>query len=275
PDGMYISVVEKDHSEVAISLREAMQKAAVANSSVGYMRITGVLQNQEGLQVGVKVVRRILKQDNLLAVAKRKFVVTTDSNHRFRVYQNVARDLELTDINQLWVADITYVRLGDEVVYLAVLLDAFSRKVIGWALGRTLDSELAVRALDRAIATRHPQPGLVHHSDRGSQYCSDGYVSKLEQLGATLSMSRPASPWENGKCESFIKTLKKEEINARDYRTFEHLEEHIEEFIETIYNPVRLQSRSPVAFERSRKPGVPWSPATMSFLRHQEIYPDV
>src|SRR5262249_54224499 len=136
--GFYRSFMEKAPTEAEMILRDAIQKAALANRSFGYRRITAVLQKQEGLEVGGKGVRRILKQDNLLAVAKRKFVVTTDSNHRFRVYQNVARDLELTDINQLWVADITYMRLGDEFVYLAVLLDAFSRKVIGWALGRTL-----------------------------------------------------------------------------------------------------------------------------------------
>ena len=259
-------------------LRDAIQKAALTYRHYGYRRISAVVQN-EGLQVGVKIVRRIMKEDNLLVVAKRKFVVTTDSDHEFRVYHNVARNLELTDINQLWVADITYVRLRKEFVYLAVVLDAFSRRAIGWALGRRLDSELTIRALHQAIAARHPQPGLVHHSDRGTQYASDAYVTQLEKYGVILSMSRPASPWENGKCESFIKTLKKEEIDARQYNTFDQLESNIEDFLENIYNFVRLHSalgyRSPVAFEQSRNPEVSWSPAAMSFSRHQEIYPDV
>ena len=276
--GFYRHFMEKQPSEAEMLLRDAIQKAALAHRSYGYRRITALVQN-EGLQVGVKLVRRIMKEDNLLAVAKRKFVVTTDSDHEFRVYHNVARNLELTDINQLWVADLTYIRLLKEFVYLAVVLDAYSRKAIGWALGRNLDSELAIRALDQAMAARHPQPGLVHHSDRGSQYAADAYVRKLENCGAVLSMSRPASPWENGKCESFIKTLKKEEIDAREYNTFEQLETNIEEFMDKVYNSDRLHSalgyRSPAAFEQTRNPEVAWSPAALSFSRHQEIYPDV
>jgi putative transposase len=215
-------------------------------------------------------------------VRRRKFVVTTDSNHRFRVHPNLAESMELTGINQLWIADITYIRLRLEFVFLAVVLDAFSRKAIGWELGRTLETGLALAALEAAIASRRPQPGLVHHSDRGTQYASNEYVQRVEACGAHLSMSRPARPWENGKCESFIKTLKREEIDARRYAGFAELRRNVEEFIEQIYNKVRLHSalgyRSPEEFERSLNtsvPGVKWSPAALSFLRHEEIYPDV
>lgn len=159
------------------------------------------------------------------------------------------------------------------------MLDAFSRKVIGWQLGRTLETKVPLQALEAAIANRHPQPGLVHHSDRGTQYASNQYVQRLEACGAHLSMSRAASPWENGKCESFIKTLKQEEIDARRYASFAELRENLDEFMEQIYNKVRLHSalgyRSPEEFEQSQAPGVKWSPAALSFLRHEEIYPDV
>jgi transposase InsO family protein len=181
--------------------------------------------------------------------------------------------------DQLWVADITYVRLRGEFVYVAVVLDAYSRKVIGWQLGRSLETSLPLAALEAAIASRKPQPGLVHHSDRGTQYASNDYVRRLEECGATLSMSRPARPWENGKCESFIRTLKAEELDARRYGSFAELQRNLEEFIEQIYNRVRLHSalgyRSPEEFEQSQKTGEKWSPAALSFLRHEEIYLDV
>jgi transposase InsO family protein len=156
------------------------------------------------------------------------------------------------------------------------VLDAFSRKAIGWELGRTLETKLALAALEKAIASRHPQPGLVHHSDRGTQYASNDYLQPLEACGAHLSMSRPASPWENGKCESFIKTLKREEIDARRYASFAELRQHVDEFMDQIYNKVRLHSalgyRSPEEFEQSQTREVKWSPAALSFLRHDEIY---
>jgi putative transposase len=220
-----------------------------------------------------------MKEDNLLAVRRRKFVATTDSAHRFVVYPNLAEHLILNDIDQLWVADITYVRLRMEFVYLAVVLDGFSRKSIGWALARDLRTQLPLAALDRAIARRQPRPGLVHHSDRGTQYASQAYVERLEGIGAVPSMSRPGRPWENGKCESFLKTLKQEELDARPYQTMEELEQHIEEFLERVYNQARLHSalgyRSPVEFERrqaQRKTEGNWLPAALSFLRHEEIY---
>jgi len=186
----------------------------------------------------------------------------------------------LSDVNQLWVADLTYLRLQGEFVYLAVVLDAWSRRTVGWALGRKLDSELTLLALERAIASRQPQPGLVHHSDRGSQYASGRYVGRLEEIGAVLSMSRAGHPWENGKCESFMATLKKEEIDARPYSNLEELERHIEEFIDQTYNRVRLHSAltylSPEEFEArqaQQKTAPPWLPAVLSFSRHEEVSP--
>lgn len=272
---------QKAPSEAEVALRDAIQRTALEHRSYGYRRIAPLIQ-RAGFVVGKEKVRRVMREDNLLAVRRRKFVVTTDSNPRFRIYPNLAACMELTAINQLWVADITYIRLRREFVFLAVVLDGFSRKAIGWELGRTLDTKLPLAALDKAIASRRPKPGWVHHSDGGTQYASNTYVQRVESCGAYLSMSRPARPWENGKCESFINTLKREEIDARRYRSFAELLQHVEEFIEQIYNRVRLHSalgyHSPEEFERLQNPGIAplkWSPAALSFLRHEEIYPDV
>jgi len=172
--------------------------------------------------------------------------------------------------------------MEEEFAYLAVMLDAYSRRVIGWSLGRAMDTGLVVGALKKALERRSPSPGLVHHSDQGVQYASLEYVDLLENVGAVLSMSRAGCPWENGRCESFIKTLKHEEIDARPYRTLDELAAHVEEFIDQVYNPIRLHSaldyRSPVEFEQEHaasKPQVPWLPASMSFPRHREISSDV
>jgi putative transposase len=269
---------EKAPSEAEMALREKVQRLALAHRHYGYRRIAALVQ-REDVAVGVEKVRRILRSDNLLAIRRRKFVVTTDSDHPFRIHPNLAQSLELSDINQLWVADFTYIRLRREFVFLAVVLDAYSRKAIGWHLDRKMDARLPLAALESAIATRNPQPGLVHHSDRGTQYASDKYVKRLEDCGMHLSMSRPARPWENGKCESFINTLKKEEIDARAYATFDELRRNGNEFLDQIYNRVRLHSAlgylSPEEFERSQKPRDKWLPAALSLLRHEEIYPDV
>ena len=241
-------------------LRDVIQRVALAHRFYGYRRIAQVLRRQ-GRPVNAKKVRRLMQEDNLLANRKRKFVPTTDSDHDFLVYPNLAKDLKLDDVNQLWVADITYIRLAEEFVYLAVVLDAHSRRVVGWALDRTLESRLALAALDRAIAARHPRPGLVHHSDRGTQYACNEYVRRLESIGAVLSMSRAGRPWENGKCESFMRTLKQEEIDAQRYRNLEQLEQHLEQFIETIYNRERFHSAldylSPMEYEQQQQAARP------------------
>jgi putative transposase len=199
-------------------------------------------------------VARIMREDNLLAVQPRQFVVTTDSTHELEVYLNLAYRMKLTGIDQLWVADITYIRLRVEFVYLAVILDGFSRKVVGWALERTLTSRLGITALREAIAKRQPRPGLIHHSDRGVQYASGEYVAILNQHQMIPSMSRPANPYDNASCESFMKTLKREEIYANVYENLEHLRANLEIFLERYYNQQRLHSalgyRSPEEFEQ-------------------------
>jgi transposase InsO family protein len=224
--------------------------------------------------VNHKRVLRMMRKDNLLALRRRRFVVTTNSNHKFEVYLNLARRMKLSGIDQLWVADITYIRLKAEFVYLAVILDAFSRKVVGWELDRMLANRLTIKALERAIAQRRPRPGLVHHSDRGLQYARGEYVAVLEKFGMVPSMSRPANPYDNASCESFMKTLKREEIYANRYDNLEHLRTNIEEFIEQYYNRPRLHSalgyRSREEFERQSGPrNSADSPgATVEFVVH-------
>ena len=241
----------------------------------GYRRVTEELRRR-GIQVNHKRVQRLMQDDNLLAVQPRAFRVTTDSQHELEVYLNLANKLKLSGINQLWVADITYIRLQREFVYLAVVLDAFSRKVVGWAVDRSLAAQLPKAALEMALTTRQPAPGLVHHSDRGVQYASAEYVQLLLQHGILPSMSRPANPYDNASCESFIKTLKREEIYANHYRDLEDLRTNIEAFIEHYYNRCRLHSslgyRPPEEFERTLVPSDQPAVAAMSFFRHSEIY---
>jgi len=236
-----------------LDLRDAIQRIALEWPSYGRPRITAELRRR-GWSVNPKRVYRILREDNLLCVRKRKFVVTTTSNHRRKIYPNLAREMVLTNVDQLWRADITYIRLQDEFVYLAVILDAYSRRVIGWALDRTLEDELTLAALQMAIARRVIHPGLVHHSDRGSQYASNDYTDLLKDHGIDISMSRKANPWDNAACESFMKTLKYEEVHRNEYRNLGEARAAIQEFLEKVYNRKRLHSAlgylPPVEFER-------------------------
>jgi len=224
-----------------MELRDQLQRVAVESPAYGYRRITVELQRR-GFDVNHKRVLRLMREDNLLCVRRKFFVVTTDSRHHLPVYPNLARKMEPSAINQLWVADITYIRLRAEFVYLAVVLDAFSRRVIGWALGRTLEAELAVVALRMALADRRPGPGLVHHSDRGVQYASESYTHLLKQHHATISMSRKGNPYDNAACESFMKTLKYEEVYRNEYRDWHDAHSSIGEFLERVYNQKRLHS---------------------------------
>ena len=202
---------------VEMEIRDEMQKIALEFPAYGYRRITVELQHR-GFEINHKRVLRMMRQDNLLCVRRRAFVITTDSRHHLPVYPNLTRGLRVETMNQLWIADITYIRLRTEFVYLAVVLDAFSRRVIGWALGRTLEAKLAVAALRMAIDQRKPAAGLVHHSDRGVQYASDEYTAVLKQHQAEISMSRRGNPYDNAACESFMKTLKYEEVYRNEYR---------------------------------------------------------
>ena len=235
-----------------MELRDAIQKIAVEWPCYGRPRMTKELRKR-GWVVNPKRVRRLMREDNLLCVRKRKFVVTTDSNHGRKIYPNLARKMILTGTDQLWVADITYIRLRDEFVFLAVILDAYSRRVIGWALDRTLEDELTLSALRMALAQRIVQPGLVHHSDRGTQYASSDYTDLLKDYGITISMSRKGNPWDNAACESFMKTLKYEEVYRNEYRDLAEARASIREFLEKIHNPKRLHSAlgylPPVEFE--------------------------
>jgi putative transposase len=250
----YRSLKERQPTEEEMEVRSAIQTIALEHRRrYGYRRITAELHRRE-MHVNHKRVARIMREDNLLGVHPERFVVTTNSNHKLEIYLNLASRMKLTGIHQLWVADITYIRLKAEFVYLAVILDRFSRKVVGWALDRTLGNRLAVGALEQALEKRQPPPGLVHHSDRGLQYASAEYAAILEKHRMVPSMSRPANPYDNASCESFMKTLKREEIYANKYDDLEHLRANIEEFIEEYYNRQRLHSalgyRSPEEFEQ-------------------------
>jgi transposase InsO family protein len=275
--GFYRHWQEHEPRAEETELRARMQEIVLANRrNYGYRRVTEELRNQ-GWAVNHKRVLRLMQEDNLLCLRKRTFVRTTDSGHTLRVVLNLAAHMKLSGIDQLWVADITYIRLAEEFVYLAVVLDAFSRRVVGWSLDERLDAGLAVAALRQAIDLRQPAADLVHHSDRGVQYASGAYVELLLEHGIQPSMSRAGNPYDNAKCESFMKTLKQEEIYTRRYRDRADLEAHIGQFIERYYNRRRLHSaldyRSPEQFEQNLlQPLAAMPVASMSFFRQEGIY---
>jgi putative transposase len=224
-------------------LRDLVQRLALAHRFYGYRRVTELVR-REGWPVNRKRIARLMREDNLLALRKPAFrPATTDSRHGWRVWPNLAWRMAPTTINQLWVADITYVRLAEVFIYLAVILDAFSRKVVGWAMADHLRAELALEALQMALATRQVFPGgLVHHSDRGIQYACGDYIARLEAAAIQPSMSRAGCPYDNAMAESFMKTLKAEEVNGSDYRDLADASARIGHFIDDVYNRQRLHS---------------------------------
>jgi putative transposase len=235
-------------------LSDLIQRLALERRFEGYRRITKRLRD-EGLIVNRKRVLRLMRADNLLSLRQRPFAPpTTMSRHPFKIVPNLARGLVPTGLDQLWVADITYVRLAEAFVYLAVVVDAFSRKVVGWAIDDHLEASLALEALEGAIETRDPPQGLIHHSDRGVQYASSDYAARLVERGFQASMSWPGNPYDNAKAESFMKTLKTEEAGAKAYADLADARRQIGAFIEEIYNADRLHSAlgyaSPIAFEK-------------------------
>ncbi len=262
--------------EEETEVRNAIQQIVLEHRRrYGYRRVTVEL-GRRGMRVNHKRVLRLMREDNLLGIQPAAFIATTDSNHDQPIYLNLARRMKPSAINQLWVADITYIRLRQQFVYLAVILDVFSRRVVGWALDRTLTTRLPLLALERAVTLRQPAPGIVHHSDRGTQYCSDQYMRLLRIHGILPSMSQPANPYDNAFCESFIKTLKREQIWASKYQYIDELNAHLEEFIDQYYNRLRLHSalgyKTPEEFEAAcPQPNAADKPS-MSFSRHEEIY---
>ena len=240
-----------------LTVRDAMHKVALDWPAYGSRRVAQELRKR-GWDINRKRVQRLMREDNLLCVAKRKFIATTDSGHPLPVYPNLPPTMQVTGINQLWISDITYIRLNEEFIYLAVILDAHSRRVIGWSLDDTMAESLTLAALQMALNGREITAGLVHHSDRGVQYAASAYTQTLKDHGITISMSRKGNPWDNAACESFMKTLKYEEVHRTEYRNLADARARIGQFLESIYNDRRLHSslayRSPNEFERSLTP---------------------
>ena len=233
-------------------LRDAIERLVLAFPGYGYRRVAKALQ-REGWDINHKRVLRVMRQESLLCHLKRRFVATTDSRHGCGTHPNLLRELVVVRRDQAWVADITYIRLPTTFVYLACLLDAHSRRCVGWHLSRTIDTRLTLAALDRALDARRPAAGLIHHSDRGVQYASAAYVARLESVGARSSMAAVGNPYENAKAESFFKTLKREEVYLKEYRTFEEARANLAQFIDDVYNTKRLHSslgyQPPAEFE--------------------------
>lgn len=249
------SAAEKARKDVA--LRDAIERIVLGFPGYGYRRVTAAL-GREGWIVNHKRVLRVMREESLLCQIERRFKPTTDSAHAFGRYPNLIKAVEIDEIDQAWLSDITYVRLPTTFCYLAAILDDYSRRCVGWHLSRFIDTHLTLSALEMALAARRPEPGLIHHSDQGVQYASGEYVARLEGAGARISMAAVGNPYENAKAESFFRTLKMEEVYLKDYRDFEEAEGNIGRFIEEVYNQKRLHSSlgylPPVEFETLHAP---------------------
>jgi putative transposase len=252
--GFYRQWQASEPRQADTAVRDAVQQVAVEKRFYGYRRVQRELR-QRGYWVNAKRVLRLMRADNLLCLRTRRFVpATTDSRHGWRIWPNLARGLVTRHLNELWVADITYVRLQEEFVYVAVILDAHSRRVIGWAVARHLGASLAVEALRMALTERQPGPGWIHHSDRGIQYACADYLTLLAEYGAQPSMSRVGNPYDNAKAESFMKTLKEEQVRGNQWRDLNALRADLAKFLQITYNHQRLHSaldyQTPAAFEQ-------------------------
>ncbi len=254
----YEQIKQPEQNDQDIALRDRIEDLILEFPGYGYRRVTHALARQ-GWIVNHKRVLRIMQEESLLCHLKKKFVVTTtNSRHGFAVYPNVLATVTLSAPDQAWVADFTYIRLRSAFVYLACILDAFSRRCVGWHLSREMTTQLTRSALHQAIIERQPKPGLIHHSDRGVQYASREYVEQLQEIGAQISMSAVGNPYDNAKAESFFKTLKQEEVYLKEYGSFTDAEQNLTVFIEQVYNEKRLHSSlgymPPAEFEASYTP---------------------
>ena len=244
-------------NKIEMEIKNEIHKIAIEFSGYGYRRITKELK-QRGHNINHKKVLRLMREDNLLCLKKKFKPMTTNSNHEHKIYPNLIKNLEINRLNQVWASDITYIELLNEFIYLAVIIDLFSRKCIGWELSRNIDSELVLNALDQAIKNRWNNniSGLIHHSDQGVQYASDIYISCLQKHNIFISMARKGNPYDNAFVESFIKTLKYEEVYLNEYNSYWDALDNISNFIENVYNKKRLHSsldyQSPIDFERRK-----------------------